>query len=406
MSKITQVLTWGNPGTSDGHFNKPIGLALGTTGIIYVSDTDNNRIQCFDSNGKFICKWGNRGSDDGEFRYPWGITVKNYDDNKLAMKRMLLVPELKLFPPGLLSICVSYIGADLIYVADFGNNRIQVFYNSDLGGDSESDINSPCYRLPPIKFIHKWGSRGNGDGQFVDPTSCAFSSRSMKGVNLIYVIDRGNRRINMFEVNGTINGDESLNVRFIRKWSGCDDYDHGYQLNYPREIIVIGNNYGPMEVSELKHEQTEISSDKYEVKEISKDVGHQNSELVYINDSGHVKCYRVSKLNTSSETNGAKNSSEINKVNNSYKVKFISELKMSPMSMLADIDINGFNGFYVIGYQHFLQKYKKDGTLICNYGYKCSWSGGMARAINPTNGTSMLYIADVSLNRVVVLNFK
>ena len=35
----------------------------------------NDRIQKFDSNGTFITKWGSHGSGDGQFYYPNGVAV-------------------------------------------------------------------------------------------------------------------------------------------------------------------------------------------------------------------------------------------------------------------------------------------------------------------------------------------
>ena len=37
---------------------------------VYVTDTRNNRIEKFDTNGKLITKWGSNGRDDGEFKTP------------------------------------------------------------------------------------------------------------------------------------------------------------------------------------------------------------------------------------------------------------------------------------------------------------------------------------------------
>jgi DNA-binding beta-propeller fold protein YncE len=42
---------------------------------VYVSDLHNNRIQKFTSDGTFITKWGTEGSGDGQFAYPFGIAV-------------------------------------------------------------------------------------------------------------------------------------------------------------------------------------------------------------------------------------------------------------------------------------------------------------------------------------------
>ena len=51
------------------------GIAVDSSGNVYVADSDNNRIQKFDSNGNFITKWGSNGSGDGQFNGPIGIAV-------------------------------------------------------------------------------------------------------------------------------------------------------------------------------------------------------------------------------------------------------------------------------------------------------------------------------------------
>ena len=64
--------------------------------VVYVADSENNKIQEFYPNGTFIRKFGQSGQLDGEFRNPSAIAVE----------------PLQKF----------------IYVADSGNNRIQVFF--------------------------------------------------------------------------------------------------------------------------------------------------------------------------------------------------------------------------------------------------------------------------------------
>jgi tripartite motif-containing protein 71 len=61
---------------------------------VYVSDYNNHRVQKFDSEGNFITKWGSKGTGDGEFVNPNGIAMDSSGN---------------------------------VYVADAGNNRIQVF---------------------------------------------------------------------------------------------------------------------------------------------------------------------------------------------------------------------------------------------------------------------------------------
>jgi len=52
------LMTFGSPGSGDGQFNSPVGIAVNDTGEIYVVDQGNKRIQKFDAAGNFILKFG------------------------------------------------------------------------------------------------------------------------------------------------------------------------------------------------------------------------------------------------------------------------------------------------------------------------------------------------------------
>ena len=41
------VTSFGRKGRCPGEFNIPVGLAVDNCGVVYVCDSDNNRIQCF-----------------------------------------------------------------------------------------------------------------------------------------------------------------------------------------------------------------------------------------------------------------------------------------------------------------------------------------------------------------------
>ena len=90
--------SWGTKGYGDGQFLHPHGIAVDSSGNVYVSDEEKQQIQKFDSEGNFITKWGSNGKGKGDFSLRIeDISIDNFDN---------------------------------VYVVDYGNNRIQKFDNN------------------------------------------------------------------------------------------------------------------------------------------------------------------------------------------------------------------------------------------------------------------------------------
>ena len=134
--------TIGSSGSGDGQFAGPVGIAIDSANNLYVADTGNNRIQKFNSAGTFVTKWGTAGTGNGEFSGPQGVAVD---------------------------------GGGTVYVADTGNNRVQLFSSAGT-------------------FIETVGSAGSGDGQFSGPADVAANSAG----TFFYVVDRDNFRVQKF----------------------------------------------------------------------------------------------------------------------------------------------------------------------------------------------------------------
>jgi len=163
------ITKWGSHGHNNGEFFSPRYVAVDSSRYVYVSDSLNDRVQKFDSNGSFITKWGSLGTGSGQFNLPLGIDV-----NQSAH----------------------------VYVTDLLNERIQKFTSSG-------------------SFITKWGNDGTGDGQF----GCA-DGLATDSFGNVYVADSCNDRIQKFDNNGN----------FLTKW-GSNGTGNG-QFQYPEDVAV------------------------------------------------------------------------------------------------------------------------------------------------------------------------
>jgi len=195
----------------DGEFNEPSAVAVDATGNVYVADTDNHRIQKFDSTGTFITKWGSRcrltnGSGCVD---PDGAGALEAGDGQFDMPSDIAVDA-----------------AGNVYIADEDNHRIQKF---DSTGTFLIKWGTECFvekgagvcvdpdGAGPLEF---------GDGQFVEPSAIAVGGGS------VYVADR-NGRIQKFDLTGALLG----------KWGGRGEGPG--QLERPSGLTVdaTGNIY-------------------------------------------------------------------------------------------------------------------------------------------------------------------
>ena len=58
---------WGTKGKGEGQFNLPHAIVLDPDGRIYVGDRENDRVQVFDPQGKFLAQWKEGGAPYGLF---------------------------------------------------------------------------------------------------------------------------------------------------------------------------------------------------------------------------------------------------------------------------------------------------------------------------------------------------
>jgi DNA-binding beta-propeller fold protein YncE len=187
----------GGKGIGRGQFDSPAGIAVDGSGNVLVADTNNGRIEKFSARGTFLGILGTKATGHGQLRSPNGIAVDrmgniyvadalNHRVQKLASDGTFIA-EWKGPEPGFYGPRRVAIGPDdSIYVVDQGHDRIAKF-----SADGE--------------VLATWGRKGNGDGEFNDPTSIAVDPST----NKVYVADPINKRIQIFDENG----------KFLTKWS-------------------------------------------------------------------------------------------------------------------------------------------------------------------------------------------
>jgi uncharacterized repeat protein (TIGR02543 family) len=164
---------FGSQGTGDGKFNGPYGIAVDGSGNVYVTDKGNDRVEKFLDDGTgtfpFQCQFGSYGNGDGQFIQPLGIAVDSSGYVYVADSLNDRIQKFYSPPPGLNyvfhakwgsfgsgdyqfwtahEVCVDSSGA--VYVADFGNNRVQKFnqYTLTINKDDPSGDNNYNYVLP------------------------------------------------------------------------------------------------------------------------------------------------------------------------------------------------------------------------------------------------------------------
>jgi DNA-binding beta-propeller fold protein YncE len=182
----------GGKGDNRGQFDFPRGIAVDPSGNIVVADTNNGRIQRFASNGTFLNMFGEVGAQPGEFREPNGVSVDSHGNiyvadvtnhrvQKLDSNGRFLT-EWRGPEPGFYGPRDIWVSSDnFVYVIDQGRSRVVRFDGSGT-----------------LQAV--WGSQGNGDGQFDEPTAVAVDAKRER----VYVADPRNRRIQVFDPKGTL----------------------------------------------------------------------------------------------------------------------------------------------------------------------------------------------------------
>lgn len=132
------VLAWGEKGDATGQFHSPIGIAINAADEIFVTEFNANRVQKFDTNGRWLAAFP-------VVEHPGGLAVDR---------------------------------EGRLYVAAMNLGKIVVY---DSAG----------------KLLHEWGKVGEGEGEFKDPGGIAIAADGT-----VYVADQSRHRVQHFTAEG------------------------------------------------------------------------------------------------------------------------------------------------------------------------------------------------------------
>jgi hypothetical protein len=189
----------GTAGSGNDQFNYPSDVAVDSAGNIYVADQGNMRVQEFDSGWHYVRTFGTSGvpyqTDASHYNEPHGVAVDGtgnigiVEDEQRGHRLIKLDSGgTEVFTVGEPGIggddtahledpnAVAFDSSGAVYVADSGNNRVQIFSS---GGAYQATLGTG------------WGT---GNSQFKYPNGIAIGPN-----DYIYVSDRDNHRVQIYD---------------------------------------------------------------------------------------------------------------------------------------------------------------------------------------------------------------
>ena len=234
LTQVVPVKIIGEEESGSARLNRPTGIAIDQVGNLYIVDSGNNRIVKCSQRGEFSKETGGFGWDNGEFNLPGYVNLDNglslyitdtqnrriqRFDNFLNFIQLVgsTIKEQPFANSQLEGVAVSRNGE--VYIADSGNDCVWKLNNQ-------------------FNSAEKLGGFESGTGALVDPKGLAIDDRGY-----LYVADSGNDRIAVFDLFG--NFARSLGKGDLNRPSGVDVSSNGvvYVANtYEDDIVALDGN--------------------------------------------------------------------------------------------------------------------------------------------------------------------
>ena len=208
------------------------GVAVATSGTIYVSDYSNHKIHVFDAARKYVKCFGQQGAGNGQLQCPTSAAITTEDllyvanDNGVDVMTtdgayVKRIGSGKLKQPWDVTV---YNGE--VFVADHGNGRVAVF-NQDG------------------QLVRTIGSQGSGPGEFCYPRGVAISPDGE-----LYVSDQSNCRVQVLTPQGV----------YIREFGKGQLSGQANKLLLSSDKHVLVADYGNNRVAVFNKDGTLVAS--------------------------------------------------------------------------------------------------------------------------------------------------
>lgn len=186
---------WGSTGTGPAQFDHPYGIAVDGSGLVYVTDQHNFRVQILHPDGGYVGEWST-GADS----YPTGITVGPNGVVYVVMNHTHIVQM------------YSATGTPMGMIGSPGHLPGQFFYPTAVATDAAGNVyvtDSENHRVGKFTaggaFLKTWGSSwgsgGTGPGEMIQPYGIV-----VDGDGVVFVSEYGGSRVQTFDTEGNYLG--------------------------------------------------------------------------------------------------------------------------------------------------------------------------------------------------------
>ncbi len=200
---------WGTDGSGHGEFLYTGEPAVASSGNVLVTDNEADDVQEFTDQGKYVATYGSKGEGNGQMSGPTGLTVNQSTGE-------VLVAECA-------NDRVQVLKAEGKYVREFGRGQLSCpgAVALDSSGDAwvaDTDKNRIVEYGPTGTLLAAYGSLGTGHVQFDDPSDIKVLGSD------VYVSDTRNDRVEILNLKG--------------EWVGQigSEGNGGGQFNHPEGI--------------------------------------------------------------------------------------------------------------------------------------------------------------------------